>query len=41
MALGVNKVILVGHLGKDPIIQEIGNGVKKATFIISYHREYL
>jgi len=35
MALGVNKVILVGNLGKDPITQDIGNGVKKATFSLA------
>lgn len=35
MALGINKVILVGNLGKDPITQDIGNGVKKATFSIA------
>jgi single-strand DNA-binding protein len=35
MSLGVNKVILVGNLGKDPIIQDIGNGIKKATFSIA------
>jgi single-strand DNA-binding protein len=35
MAFGINKVILVGHLGKDPITQDIGNGVKKATFSLA------
>ena len=35
MALGINKVILVGNLGKDPITQDIGNGVKKATFSLA------
>ena len=35
MALGINKVILIGHLGKDPITQDIGNGVKKATFSLA------
>lgn len=35
MAFGINKVILVGHLGKDPIVQDIGNGVKKATFSLA------
>ena len=35
MALGINKVILVGNLGKDPILQDIGNGVKKATFTLA------
>ena len=27
---GINKVILIGHLGKDPEITNIGNDVKKA-----------
>ncbi len=35
MSLGVNKVILIGNLGKDPITQDIGNGIKKATFSIA------
>jgi len=35
MALGINKVILIGNLGIDPITQDIGNGVKKATFSIA------
>ena len=35
MALGINKVILVGNLGKDPITQDIGNGIKKATFTLA------
>jgi len=35
MALGINKVILIGNLGKDPILQDIGNGVKKATFTLA------
>jgi single-strand DNA-binding protein len=35
MAFGINKVILVGNLGKDPITQDIGNGVKKAAFTLA------
>ncbi|NWJ52947.1 MAG: single-stranded DNA-binding protein [Bacteroidetes bacterium] len=35
MSLGVNKVILLGNLGKDPVTQDIGNGIKKATFSIA------
>jgi single-strand DNA-binding protein len=35
MALGVNKVILIGHLGKDPILQDLGSGIKKATFSLA------
>ena len=35
MATGVNKVILIGNLGKDPEIQKFDNGVKKATFSLA------
>ncbi|MCK9616530.1 MAG: single-stranded DNA-binding protein [Lentimicrobiaceae bacterium] len=35
MASGVNKVILVGNLGRDPDIQNLENGVKKATFSLA------
>ncbi|MBM3403332.1 MAG: single-stranded DNA-binding protein [Bacteroidetes bacterium] len=35
MANGVNKVILVGNLGKDPVIQTFDNNVKKATFSLA------
>lgn len=35
MATGVNKVILVGHLGKDPEVQNFENGLKKATFSLA------
>jgi single-strand DNA-binding protein len=35
MANGVNKVILVGNLGRDPEIQSFDNGVKKAAFSLA------
>ena len=35
MATGVNRVILVGNLGRDPEIQNFENGVKKATFTLA------
>jgi len=35
MANGVNKVILVGHLGKDPEVQNFDNGLKKASFSLA------
>lgn len=35
MANGINKVILIGNLGKDPEIQHFDNGVKKASFSLA------
>lgn len=35
MANGVNKVILVGNLGRDPEVQNFDNGVKKASFSLA------
>jgi single-strand DNA-binding protein len=32
---GVNKVILIGNLGRDPEIQSFENGLKKATFTLA------
>ena len=32
---GVNKVILIGNLGKDPEVQTFDNGIKKATFSLA------
>lgn len=35
MAGGVNKVILLGNLGKDPEIRNLDNNVKKASFPVA------
>jgi len=40
MANGVNKVILVGNLGKDPEVQTFDNGVKKASFSLATTEGY-
>jgi single-strand DNA-binding protein len=40
MATGVNKVILIGNLGKDPEIQKFDNGGKKATFSLATSETY-
>ena len=40
MANGVNKVILVGNLGRDPEVQSFENGVKKATFSLATTEGY-
>jgi len=40
MANGINKVILVGNLGKDPDIQTFDSGVKKASFSLATSEEY-
>jgi single-strand DNA-binding protein len=37
---GVNKVILIGNLGKDPEITNIGNDVKKAAFSLATSESY-
>ncbi len=37
---GVNKVILIGNLGKDPEITNIGNDVKKAAFSMATTETY-
>ncbi|MBS4014148.1 MAG: single-stranded DNA-binding protein [Bacteroidetes bacterium] len=37
---GVNKVILIGHLGKDPEIRSIEGGVKKASFSLATTEYY-
>lgn len=40
MASGVNKVILIGNLGKDPDIMTLENGVKKASFSLATTETY-
>lgn len=37
---GVNKVILVGNLGKDPEVRALENGVKVARFSIATSESY-
>jgi len=37
---GVNKVILVGNLGRDPEVLTFENGVKKATFSLATSETY-
>ena len=37
---GVNKVILVGRLGKDPEVREIPGGARVATFSIATSEKY-
>ena len=37
---GVNKVILIGNLGKDPEIRALDNGVKVARFSIATTESY-
>ena len=39
MANGINKVILIGHLGKDPDIQAF-DGVKRAAFTLATDESY-
>ncbi|MBN1198282.1 MAG: single-stranded DNA-binding protein [Bacteroidales bacterium] len=40
MANGVNKVILVGNLGRDPEVQTFDNGVKKVSFSLATTEGY-
>lgn len=40
MALGINKAILVGNLGRDPEIRNLESGVKLATFSIATTESY-
>ncbi len=37
---GVNKVILVGHLGKDPEVRSLESGAKVATFSLATSETY-
>lgn len=40
MARGVNKVILIGNLGKDPEVFNFDTGVKKVTFSLATTEVY-
>lgn len=40
MAFAVNKVILVGNLGKDPEIKTLDNGTKLASFTLATTESY-
>jgi len=40
MANGINKVTLIGNLGKDPDIARLESGVKKATFSLATTETY-
>ncbi|MGF1532267.1 MAG: single-stranded DNA-binding protein [Bernardetiaceae bacterium] len=40
MALGINKVILVGNLGRDPEVRTLESGAKLATFSIATTETY-
>ena len=40
MANGVNKVILIGNLGRDPEITRLESGVKKAVFSLATTEVY-
>lgn len=40
MANGINKVILIGNLGRDPEVQSFENGVKKASFTLATTETY-
>ena len=37
---GVNKVILVGHLGKDPEVRHLENGTSVANFTLATSESY-
>jgi single-strand DNA-binding protein len=39
MSRSVNKIILVGHVGQDPDIQETGNGTKVAHLSLATNRK--
>ena len=40
MATGINKVILIGNLGKDPDIMRLESGTKKASFSLATTEVY-
>ncbi|PID88826.1 MAG: hypothetical protein CSB02_00730 [Bacteroidia bacterium] len=37
---GINKVILIGRLGKDPDVMTYENGVKRASFSLATTESY-
>lgn len=37
---GINKVILIGNLGRDPEVMTFDNGVKKASFSLATSESY-
>lgn len=37
---GLNKVMLIGNLGKDPDVKDTGNGIKLATFPLATSEDY-
>ena len=37
---GVNKVILIGHIGKDPEVRSLDSGVKVASFSLATTESY-
>ncbi len=37
---GLNKVMLIGNLGKDPEVKDTGNGVKLAIFPLATSEDY-
>ena len=38
--MSINKVILVGHVGKDPVVRYFDKGVAKATFALATSESY-
>ena len=40
MATGINKVILIGNLGRDPEIMRLESGTKKASFSLATSEVY-
>ena len=40
MSMSVNKVILIGHLGKDPEVKTLNNGNKMVTFQLATSKKW-
>ncbi len=38
--MSINKVILAGHVGKDPVVRYFDKGVAKATFPVATSETY-